>query len=192
MLRARPFPTLTDSPMRILIVPAMLLAGAAAAAQAKEPKAAAVDFEKQVWPILQSRCVECHTTAHTGPDGKTKKPKGGMTLDSKDGILASKNKRGKLLAPKQPADSLLYTAITLPADDEDRMPPEKAKDNSPLPKEHTELIKAWIEQGASFGAWTGKKDAPKTQDGEQAKPDTKGKPQDPPKQDPPKGGQPRG
>jgi hypothetical protein len=115
----------------------------------------AVDFQRQVLPILQSRCAECHATAHTGSDGKLQKPKGGVVLDSKDGITAKKG----LVVPKDPAESLLVQVVTLPADDEDRMPP--AKKGAPLAKEQTDLIAAWIEQGASFGTWTGKKaDAP--------------------------------
>ena len=103
----------------------LLLLAAAAAAQGKDTKAAAVDFEKQIWPILEKRCVECHSTEHVTDGGRKKKPKGGMTLDSRAGIEASKNKTGKLVVAKKPDDSLLYAAITLPADHDDRMPPAK-------------------------------------------------------------------
>jgi hypothetical protein len=113
-----------------------------------------VDFQKQIWPILEKRCLECHSTAKAGPDGRMKKPKGGVTLDSKDGITTGKG--GKLVIAKKPEDSLIYKSTTLPADDEDRMPSAKAKNNTPLPKEQTDLIKLWIEQGADFGTWTGK------------------------------------
>ncbi len=108
-----------------------------------------VDFQRQVLPILQSRCAECHSTAHTAPDGKLKKPKGGVVLDSKAGITGKKD----LVVPAKPDDSLLLAVVTLPADDEDRMPP--AKKGAPLAKEQTELIAKWIEQGAPFGSWTG-------------------------------------
>ncbi len=137
--------------MRVPFLPlvAPLFLAASLAAQAKE----AVDFEKQIWPIFEKRCIECHATAHTGPDGKLKKPKGGVTLDNKDGIIASK--KGKLVVAKKPDDSLLYAAITLPADDEDRMPPEKK--GEPLSAEQTALIRKWIEGGADFGKWSGKK-----------------------------------
>jgi hypothetical protein len=112
---------------------------------------AQIDFQSQIWPILKSRCVECHATPSTGPDGKLSKPKGGVVLDSKDGITTSK--RGRLAVANRPDDSLLFQSVTLPADDEDRMPP--AKKGDPLTKAQTDLIQAWIEQGAQFGAWTG-------------------------------------
>ncbi len=112
-----------------------------------------VSFESQIWPILEKRCVECHATPSTGPDGKPKKPKGGVVLDSKDGITTSK--KGTLVVAKKPDDSMLYASITLPADHEDRMPP--AKKGEPLSKSQTDLIKKWIEEGGELGKWTGKK-----------------------------------
>ena len=65
---------------------------------AQENKGSKVDFQKDIWPILEKRCIECHSAAHTTADGKTKKPKGGIVLDSKDGITTSKNKSGKVFA----------------------------------------------------------------------------------------------
>jgi hypothetical protein len=145
----------------------------------KAPAAKGVDFATQIWPILEKSCVECHTAAHTGADGKLKKPKGGVVLDSKDGIAGSK--KGKLFVAKKPDDSLLYQSITLPADDEDRMPP--AKKGDPLPKDQQELVKKWIEEGAEYGTWTGKKAEEKPKEGEK----DKEKPATPPAGDKPKG-----
>jgi hypothetical protein len=125
---------------------ALPLLAAALAAQGK------VDFQQQVWPILQARCVECHATAHVGPDGKTKKPKGGVVLDSKEGMLGSEG----LIAAKDAARSSLYAVVSLPADDDDRMPP--ANKGKPLSAEQQAVLKQWLDEGASFGSWTGKKD----------------------------------
>lgn len=116
-----------------------------------------VDFQRQIWPILEKRCVECHATEKVAADGTRTKPKGGVVLDSKDGI--TKSKRGRLVVAQRPDDSLIYQSTTLPADDEDRMPP--AKKGDPLSKAQTDLIQAWIQQGADFGSWTGNsKEAP--------------------------------
>lgn len=120
-------------------------------ADAKSGKDDKVDFVTQVLPILEKSCVECHKAPFTDSDGKKKKPKGGVILDSRESI--EKGKKGKLVVSKKPDDSMLYHSITLPADDEDRMPP--AKKGDPLPKEQQELIKKWIEQGADFGTWKG-------------------------------------
>jgi len=140
--------------LRSVLVLGGLLLGLASTstAQDKKPGTDPIDFQKQVWPILEKTCLKCHSTASTGADGKLKKPKGGVVLDSKQGITTSK--KGKLVVAKKPADSLLYYAISLPADHEDRMPP--AKEGDALPKEKQDVILKWIEQGASFGSWTGK------------------------------------
>jgi len=176
--------------MKHLVLPSLLFLAVLAPAQdkpAKPDKPAkdaptkqeTVDFEKQVWPILEKRCVECHATAQAGPDGKMKKPKGGVTLDSKTGITASKG--GKVVIAKKSGDSMLVESISLPADHDDRMPP--AKKGDPLTKEQIELITKWIDQGAEFGAWTGKaaaKDAgkDKTDKGGKDAPPAGGKPGD--------------
>ncbi|MBM3975118.1 MAG: hypothetical protein FJ301_13565 [Planctomycetes bacterium] len=140
---------------RPLLAFASLLSFAVAiAAQGKEAKKAeALDFEKQIWPILETNCLECHSKAAPGPDGKVKKPKGGVVLDSKDAITAGK--KGKLVVAKKSGESMLYASISLAADHEDRMPP--AKKGEPLPKEQQDLIKQWIDEGADFGKWTAKK-----------------------------------
>ena len=115
------------------------------------PKAGNIDFATQILPILEKNCVECHKAPYTDADGKKKRPKGGVILDSKDGM--TKAKKGKLVVAKKPDDSLIVHSISLPADDEDRMPP--AKKGDPLAQDDIDLIKTWIEQGADFGTWKG-------------------------------------
>src|SRR5262249_30077998 len=110
-----------------LLLPVVtMLLPAALAAQAKGQKDQAadkVDFQKQVLPIFEKRCFECHGSPGTDAGGKVKKPKGGVILDTKDGITTSK--KGKLIVAKKPGDSRLIEVISLPSDDDDRMPPKK-------------------------------------------------------------------
>ncbi len=154
-----PFSMRTIAILLFVTTPALLLA--------QDKAAKKVDFATQIWPILEKRCVECHSAPHT-ENGRTKKPKGGVILDSKDGITSSK--RGKVIVAKKPDDSLLLQSVTLPADDEDRMPPQKK--GEPLSKAQTDLIRSWIEGGADFGKWTGKaaekKDADKQEKNDEA------------------------
>ncbi|MEO6598128.1 MAG: c-type cytochrome domain-containing protein [Planctomycetota bacterium] len=152
--------------MHIRFLPLAILLGLLATpAWAQNVAKKSVDFEKQIWPILEKNCLECHSSAHT-ENGKLKKPKGDVVLDSKEGITTSK--KGKAIVAGKPDESLLYASITLAADDEDRMPPPKK--GAPLAKAQTELIQKWITEGAEFGKWTGKaKDAeekPKDKPGE--------------------------
>src|SRR5207245_2542428 len=95
-----------------------------------------VDFNRQIKPILEVNCVRCH-----GPE----KPKGHLRLDSKAGALKGGD-NGAALVPGKPAQSPIYTATILPAEDENKMPPK----GESLIKEQTELLRAWIEQGADW------------------------------------------
>ncbi|MBL8737488.1 MAG: hypothetical protein JNL12_13745 [Planctomycetes bacterium] len=135
----------------ILCTLALLFAAVPSLAQT--PAKAKVEFQRQVLPIFEKHCLECHATPHTGSDGKLTKPKGGVVLDSKDGITTSK--RGRLVVAGKPDSSMLFDSISLPADDDDRMPPPKK--GAPLTQEQQDLIKRWIEEGAAFGSWTGQK-----------------------------------
>ena len=45
-----------------------------------------VNFQSQILPILSKRCFECHSAAHTGSNGRLKKPKGRVEFDSLAGI----------------------------------------------------------------------------------------------------------
>jgi uncharacterized membrane protein len=182
--------------MRFPLLLSALLATSALLAQAKEPpkepakdhpsKEAAkgtVDFEKQILPILEKSCVECHSIGKT-PDGRPRKPKKGVSFEGKDQMLASL--KGKLVIAKKSGDSELYKAVSAAADAEGRMPP--AKKGEPLPKEQIELIKKWIDEGATFGKWVGKKADDKAGDGDKGK-DGGDKPGDKPKgKEPPKPG----
>jgi hypothetical protein len=107
--------------------------------------------ERHVFPILERNCIECHRTAYVDDNGRKKRPKGKVMFDTLANI--QKSKRGRLFVAKDTEASLILDSITLPADDEDRMPPQKA--GPPLSKRDVDLITKWIEQGADFGSWTG-------------------------------------
>ncbi len=98
-----------------------------------------VDFEKQIKPILVQSCYKCHAGA---------KHKGDLKLASVADIMKG-GKDGLVLTSKDPEKSDIYHRITLPRDDDERMPPK----GEPLPKEQVELVKQWIVQGATFGSW---------------------------------------
>ncbi|MAB88858.1 MAG: hypothetical protein CMJ90_05310 [Planctomycetes bacterium] len=125
-----------------------LVLAASAAAPAQDP---AVNFVSDIWPVLESRCTKCHHAPHRLADGRMKRPKGRVRLDSVEAIRASK--RGKLIVPGDPDGSLLLDVISLPGDHDDRMPP--AAEGAPLSQAEIARIKQWITQGAPFGSWTG-------------------------------------
>jgi hypothetical protein len=102
-------------------------------------RAADIDFNKQIRPILADTCYKCHDA---------KKQTGKLRLDTQELFLKG-GKDGKILEPGNPAKSDLYRRITLGKDDDDVMPPE----GDLLPKDKQALIKEWISQGAKFGDW---------------------------------------
>ena len=89
-------------------------------------------FEKKVRPVLVEHCYRCHSTA--------KKQRGGLVLDSRDGIRKGGD-NGPAVVPGKPKDSLLLQAVRY--DDELRMPP-KGK----LPDAVIADLKKWIAMGA--------------------------------------------
>jgi hypothetical protein len=110
-----------------------------------------VIFERHIVPILKRNCIECHQGEYVDNNGRKQRPKGKVMFDTLANI--KKSKRGRLFVAKDTDASLILDSITLPADDEDRMPPAKA--GPPLSKRDIGLITKWIEQGADFGSWTG-------------------------------------
>lgn len=109
-----------------------------------------VDFEKQILPIFKDRCFECHQKEYTDDKGKVKKPKGKFRMDNPE-LLMKGGEEGGDLTPGDAAKSTIYTYSALPADDDMAMPPKGDR----LTTEQLDLIKKWITEGASFGAWKG-------------------------------------
>ena len=116
------------------------------------PATAAVDFEKQIWPILEAKCVECHKAPYE-ENGRIKKPKSGLRLDAAWAILQG-SENGAILKPGDADGSYLYEVTILPEDDDMFMPPK----GDPLTTEERDLLKQWIADGAEFGGWEGNRE----------------------------------
>lgn len=112
----------------------------------------AVNFEKEIWPFIQKKCVDCHRAPYE-ENGKKKEPKAGLRLDAAWAILKG-SEDGPVLKAKDSAASSLYEVVTLPKDDDDFMPPKGA----PLTDAEVKLLKQWIDEGADFGGWEGNKE----------------------------------
>jgi uncharacterized membrane protein len=98
-------------------------------------------YAKQIDPILDSNCVECHGEEKT---------KGGLRMDSFDRLMKG-GKDGAVIVAGDPDKSPLFQRVTLPPDQKHFMP---AEGKPPLRPEEIALIKAWIQQGASPSATT--------------------------------------
>src|SRR4051812_6247954 len=115
-----------------------------AAEHSSQPPQSAVDFTRDIQPILQTACYECH-----GP----KKTKAHLRLDSPMGIVKG-GETGPIIVPGKSEQSLIVRRI-LGLDGDDRMP----KEGDPLPPAQVTLIRSWIDQGAK---WPGAEAAPVT------------------------------
>ncbi len=98
--------------------------------------ATAVDFAREVRPLLKARCFECH-----GPE----KQKSGFRLDLRAPAMKGGSSGPAIVAGKS-SESPLIEHIIAPADDETRMPPE----GDPLTAAEVDLLKRWIDEGAPW------------------------------------------
>lgn len=109
-----------------------------------------VDFEKQIWPIIENSCLKCHQEPYEDERGRMRKPKSGLIVGTKEGLMAGGDE-GEAIIPGKPDDSPFYTMTMLPMSDDMHMPPEEKADE--LTDEQKELLKQWIAEGADFGDW---------------------------------------
>lgn len=105
---------------------------------------AAVDFAKEIQPILENNCVRCHNPKATDVEkGNTD-----YLIDSAKAAI-----RGRYIVPGKGADSKVYKTVIAPDDDDDLMPPAdaiKAGSSRRLTKEETDKLKTWIDEGAKW------------------------------------------
>jgi mono/diheme cytochrome c family protein len=118
-------------PASALTAACLLLAGRVAAADS------AVDYARDVQPILTRVCAGCH-----GPE----KQRGGLRLDTAESLRAGGDS-GPPVVPGDSSKSRLYHAIT-GTNEVAVMPPKEPR----LTAAEVGRIKAWIDQGAKFPA----------------------------------------
>ncbi len=132
-------------PTRLAVLVAAALTGGSLLATAPSPattKAPAVDFAKEVWPVLEKSCLQCHDRGTAFSN---------LRLDSPEGIMKGGD-LGKVVVPGKPDLSSLVVRVALPESDLDYMPIE----GDGLTDEQIATLRRWIEEGANFGGWTGK------------------------------------
>ncbi len=109
-----------------------------ALAFSQTPKAA-LNYDRDVRPILSENCFQCH-----GQDAK--KRMAGLRLDAFDTATADRHGRAALV-PGRPEESLIYQRITAEPRSR-RMPPLSANKN--LTPEQVAVLKRWIEEGGQY------------------------------------------
>ena len=117
----------------IIVFAWMFLASAVIVARASD---AEVDFAKEIQPIFEKHCYECHGE---------KKQKSGFRLDSKEiAFRGGESGKPSIVAGKS-AESELVKKVSS-SDPDEVMPPKGER----LSGEQVALLKKWIEQGAKW------------------------------------------
>lgn len=122
-----------------------------AAAQQKPAAGAAVDFARDVLPIFQRSCFDCHQEPKE-VNGQLKKPKAGLRMDAARALVKGGDS-GATIVPGSTSESHLFEVIRLPSGDPDAMPPKNK--GEPLSAAEIDTVGRWIQQGAKFGTWKG-------------------------------------
>ncbi|HAV62556.1 MAG TPA: hypothetical protein DCY13_09350 [Verrucomicrobiales bacterium] len=102
--------------------------------------ASAVDFNRDIRPILSDHCYACH-----GPDEG--KRKAGLRLDQRESALNQLKSGDHAIKPGEPSRSTLVGRVTSTDPDEIMPPPEEGK---PLSKEQVEMLVRWVQEGAPW------------------------------------------
>jgi hypothetical protein len=115
----------------------LVFAGCAADSEPVADPKSAIDYARDIQPILTNSCVKCH-----GPE----KQRNGLRLDTAAGVREGGDS-GPPVVPGDSAKSRLYLAIT-GAEDVVAMPPKEPR----LTAAEIARIRAWIDQGAKYPA----------------------------------------
>ena len=99
-----------------------------------------ISFDRDVRPILSNHCWKCH-----GPDAQERKA--GLRLDQRESAIKPAESGKSAIVPKKPNDSELLRRV-LSSDSDELMPP--ASENKPLSAAQKDILKRWVEQGATF------------------------------------------
>src|SRR5437870_1249216 len=119
---------------RILVV--SVLAGAALGGMAG--RAASLEFNRDIRPILSENCFPCH-----GADSAARKA--GLRLDRFEEAIAPRKDNPPAIVPGKAEASGMVRRITA-TDPDDLMPPPKT--HKVLTAQQKELLKSWVASGA--------------------------------------------
>lgn len=112
-------------------------------AAAANVSAGKVDFARDIQPILNAKCTECHGGV---------KAAGGVSFVYEEQVINFEGESGyPVVKPGDVEESEIFYRITTDEENDFMPPPE---DHAPLSKDEVALIKQWIEEGAEWsGHW---------------------------------------
>ncbi|NLT69920.1 MAG: hypothetical protein GXX91_04410 [Verrucomicrobiaceae bacterium] len=96
----------------------------------------AVDFQKDILPLVREHCWKCHSNEEEA--------KGGLAFDDIEALRKSQIGEHALIRPGDPAKSDFLTRLRLDSEEDDFMP----KNGEALRRSELALIEQWIREGA--------------------------------------------
>lgn len=102
------------------------------------PAHGAADFAREVYPLLQRACFECHGAEQA---------KGGLRLHTRERFEAG-GERGPVILAGKPDQSELLRRVALPRTDKEAMP----RRGAPLTPAEIDLLRDWVAAGAPWPA----------------------------------------
>lgn len=97
-----------------------------------------VEFAKDIKPLLEKSCTQCHSGD---------KPKGGYRTDTIENLTKGSGSDASIIPGNSAKSPLIHYVADLV--EESEMPPTDKRDKFPaLTKDQISLLRAWIDQGA--------------------------------------------
>ncbi len=104
------------------------------------PASVTTEFDRDIKPIFEKSCFRCH-----GPE----RPRSHFRLDNREAALKGGDNHTDDIVPGDSAKSRLVHNVARLVEDMEMPPPGKGE---PLTPEQIGLLRAWIDQGANWGA----------------------------------------
>jgi mono/diheme cytochrome c family protein len=131
--------------LAVFVAPLVAPSARTAYAQGSPSPAVAVDYNRDVRPILSNHCYACH-----GPDQA--KRQAGLRLDKQEMALAALESDGFAIVPGHSDQSKLIARV-VSSDEAEVMPPPEA--GRRLKDAEIETLRKWVDQGAVWkGHWS--------------------------------------
>jgi hypothetical protein len=112
------------------------------------PAAGKVDFAKDIKPIFERSCIQCHSTPEVIVTMNRARNRGGLSLSSREEALRGGNNIGIVIVPGKSAESPLIHLVSGFPDKKTQVPAMPPREKDRLSKEEIGKLRAWIDQGA--------------------------------------------
>ena len=123
----------------MVLVPCLILPLLFISAACGKKEAPTVSFSKEIRPILDARCMECHKLGGEGEQAS------GLSMENYATLMKG-TKFGPVIKPGDALSSTLMILIDGRADPSINMP---HGDREPLSADQIKLFETWIDQGAN-------------------------------------------